>query len=84
MAGGPGFEPGLTESESVVLPLNDPPNQLSVISYQLSVINDQLSAIINIICMVTVGTSNSKGTHEQTRSYFNQIKKYKQVFCQNF
>ncbi len=28
MAGGPGFEPGLTESESVVLPLNDPPNSL--------------------------------------------------------
>ena len=25
MAEGPGFEPGLTESESVVLPLNDPP-----------------------------------------------------------
>ncbi len=25
MAGGPGFEPGLTESESVVLPLDDPP-----------------------------------------------------------
>ena len=25
MAGGPGFEPGFTESESVVLPLNDPP-----------------------------------------------------------
>ena len=28
MAGGPGFEPGLTESESVVLPLNDPPNSV--------------------------------------------------------
>ena len=26
LAGGPGFEPGLTESESVVLPLDDPPN----------------------------------------------------------
>jgi hypothetical protein len=25
MAEGPGFEPGFTESESVVLPLNDPP-----------------------------------------------------------
>ena len=25
LAGGPGFEPGFTESESVVLPLNDPP-----------------------------------------------------------
>ena len=25
MAGGPGLEPGLTESESVVLPLNYPP-----------------------------------------------------------
>ena len=25
LAGGPGFEPGLTESESVVLPLDDPP-----------------------------------------------------------
>ncbi len=25
MAGRPGFEPGLTESESVVLPLDDPP-----------------------------------------------------------
>ena len=25
VAGGPGFEPGLTESESVVLPLDDPP-----------------------------------------------------------
>ena len=24
--GGPGFEPGLTESESVVLPLDDPPS----------------------------------------------------------
>ncbi len=66
MAGGPGFEPGLTESESVVLPLNDPPNQLSNYQFhakvlrakllrgnQLSIINDQLSAIINIICMVT-------------------------------
>jgi hypothetical protein len=28
MAGGPGFEPGLTESESVVLPLDDPPEFL--------------------------------------------------------
>src|SRR5690606_22291492 len=27
LAGGPGFEPGLTESESVVLPLDDPPMQ---------------------------------------------------------
>ncbi len=25
MAGGPGFEPGLAESESAVLPLDDPP-----------------------------------------------------------
>ncbi len=25
LAGGPGFEPGFTESESVVLPLDDPP-----------------------------------------------------------
>lgn len=25
LAEGPGFEPGLTESESVVLPLDDPP-----------------------------------------------------------
>ena len=25
LAEGPGFEPGFTESESVVLPLNDPP-----------------------------------------------------------
>lgn len=38
MAGGPGFEPGLTESESAVLPLNDPPNQWSVISDQLSIV----------------------------------------------
>ncbi len=29
MVGGPGFEPGLMESESIVLPLNDPP----IISY---------------------------------------------------
>ena len=28
MAEGPGFEPGLTESESVVLPLDDPPEVL--------------------------------------------------------
>ncbi len=28
LAEGPGFEPGFTESESVVLPLNDPPNIL--------------------------------------------------------
>jgi hypothetical protein len=27
LAGGPGFEPGLTESESVVLPLDDPPRK---------------------------------------------------------
>lgn len=27
LAGGPGFEPGLTESESVVLPLDDPPRR---------------------------------------------------------
>ncbi len=27
LAEGPGFEPGFTESESVVLPLNDPPNR---------------------------------------------------------
>ena len=26
VAGGPGFEPGLSESESDVLPLDDPPN----------------------------------------------------------
>ena len=25
LAGGPGFEPGLAESESAVLPLDDPP-----------------------------------------------------------
>jgi hypothetical protein len=25
LAGGPGFEPGLTESESAILPLNHPP-----------------------------------------------------------
>ena len=30
VAGGPGFEPGLTESESVVLPLNYPPAELYV------------------------------------------------------
>ena len=87
MAGGPGFEPGLTESESVVLPLNDPPNQLSndqlsVINYQLSMISYQLSLIS--FAWLPVGTSNSKGSHGQTRGYFNQIKKYKQVFCQNF
>jgi hypothetical protein len=27
LAEGPGFEPGFTESESVVLPLNDPPSE---------------------------------------------------------
>ena len=27
MAGGPGFEPGLAESESAVLPLDDPPSE---------------------------------------------------------
>ena len=27
MAGGEGFEPPLTESESVVLPLDDPPSE---------------------------------------------------------
>ncbi len=26
LAGGPGFEPGLAESESAVLPLDDPPS----------------------------------------------------------
>jgi hypothetical protein len=31
MAGGPGFEPGLTESESVVLPLDDPPKAFDLI-----------------------------------------------------
>ncbi len=30
LAGGPGFEPGFTESESVVLPLNDPPSSVSI------------------------------------------------------
>ena len=30
MAGGPGFEPGLTESESAVLPLNYPPIRKTV------------------------------------------------------
>ena len=30
MAEGPGFEPGLTESESVVLPLDDPPSYLMI------------------------------------------------------
>ena len=35
MAGGRGFEPRLTESESVVLPLDDPPLiQLRVLSYE--------------------------------------------------
>jgi hypothetical protein len=29
LAGRPGFEPGLTESESAVLPLNYPPTQLA-------------------------------------------------------
>lgn len=27
MAGGPGIEPGFTDPKSVVLPLDDPPNQ---------------------------------------------------------
>ena len=27
LAGGPGFEPGLAESESAVLPLDDPPSE---------------------------------------------------------
>ena len=34
LAGGPGFEPGFTESESVVLPLNDPPFNLSIYDTQ--------------------------------------------------
>jgi hypothetical protein len=34
MAEGPGFEPGFTESESVVLPLNDPPAVCVRKSYQ--------------------------------------------------
>jgi len=52
------------------------------ISYQLSMISYQLSLIS--FAWLPVGTSNSKGSHGQTRGYFNQIKKYKQVFCQNF
>lgn len=31
MAGGPGFEPGLAESESAVLPLDDPPAAVETI-----------------------------------------------------
>ena len=31
MAGGPGFEPGLAESESAVLPLDDPPVILQIL-----------------------------------------------------
>lgn len=49
MAGGPGFEPGLTESESAVLPLNDPPNQLSVINYPLSIINSVQPDLLSVI-----------------------------------
>lgn len=30
LAGGPGFEPGLAESESAVLPLDDPPSRFKV------------------------------------------------------
>jgi hypothetical protein len=32
MAGGPGFEPGLAESESAVLPLDDPPIDWQIIA----------------------------------------------------
>ena len=32
MAGGPGFEPGLTGSEPVVLPLNYPPSGMPAFS----------------------------------------------------
>ncbi len=34
MAGGLGFEPRLAESESAVLPLDDPPNRLLIVSVQ--------------------------------------------------
>ena len=36
MAGGLGFEPRLAESESAVLPLDDPPRSLKVKSHRLS------------------------------------------------
>ncbi len=38
MAGGPGFEPGLAESESAVLPLDDPP-VLEIFSFSLDETN---------------------------------------------
>ena len=43
MAGRPGFEPGLMESESIVLPLDDLPVLLgSAINHQLPAINKQI------------------------------------------
>ncbi len=36
LAGGEGFEPPLTESESVVLPLDDPPNRVTPKSIRLA------------------------------------------------
>ena len=38
MPGGPGFEPGLAESESAVLPLDDPP-VLEIFSFSLDETN---------------------------------------------
>ena len=35
MTGGPGFEPGLSESESDVLPLDDPPNLGAILALRV-------------------------------------------------
>ena len=39
LAGGPGFEPGLAESESAVLPLDDPPSKRPNISIGPGIVN---------------------------------------------
>ena len=42
MAGGPGFEPRLTESESAVLPLNYPPAGIRKLNETIQFVRDGL------------------------------------------
>ena len=47
MAGDPGFEPGQTESESVVLPLHKSPRTSYIILSKITLVNSFLKIFLN-------------------------------------
>ena len=51
LAGGPGFEPGLAESESAVLPLDDPPNLERLFTFIIAIMINSCCNL-RILCYV--------------------------------